>query len=120
MSKEVLSDLSVKGTLSIPKTGGGEMNVRQEIEGKQATLSFDSTPTASSTNPVTSGGVKTALDAKQDILTFATEEEAIGGSNNTTLMTPLRVDQAFNEKFKVIDGVLNVFENGEWVEYVPK
>ncbi len=51
---------------------------------------------------------------------IATEEEAIGGTDNTTLMTPLRVDQAFNEKFKVIDGVLNVFENGEWVEYVPK
>lgn len=51
---------------------------------------------------------------------IATEEEAIGGTDNTTLMTPLRVDQAFNEKFKVIDGVLNVYENGEWVQYEPK
>ena len=54
------------------------------------------------------------------IYEFATEEEAIGGTDNTTLMTPLRVDQAFDEKFKVIDGVLNVLENGEWVKYVPK
>ena len=30
--------------------------------GKQDALTFDNTPTASSTNPVTSGGVKTALD----------------------------------------------------------
>lgn len=30
--------------------------------GKQDALNFDSAPTASSTNPVTSGGVKTALD----------------------------------------------------------
>lgn len=31
---------------------------------KQDALTFDTTPTADSTNPVTSGGVKTALDAK--------------------------------------------------------
>ena len=31
---------------------------------KQNALSFDTAPTAGSTNPVTSGGVKTALDAK--------------------------------------------------------
>lgn len=31
---------------------------------KQAKLTFDTTPTANSSNPVTSGGVKTALDAK--------------------------------------------------------
>ena len=37
---------------------------------KQDTLTFDTTPTASSTNPVTSGGVKTALDGKQATLTF--------------------------------------------------
>ena len=33
---------------------------------KQDVLTFDSTPTANSTNPVTSGGVKTALDLKAD------------------------------------------------------
>ena len=33
-------------------------------------MTFDSTPTENSTNPVTSGGVKSALDAKQDSLTF--------------------------------------------------
>ena len=65
--------------------------------------------------------VVTANEALQAItFEFATEAEAIGGTDNTTLMSPLRVDQAFSEKFKVIDGVLNVFENGEWVEYVPK
>lgn len=34
------------------------------LEGKQNTLTFDSTPTASSNNPVTSDGIKTALDGK--------------------------------------------------------
>ncbi len=38
------------------------------LNGKEDTLTFDSTPTASSTNPVTSGGVKTAIDAVNDKL----------------------------------------------------
>ena len=42
--------------------------VGKAIQGKQDTLTFDTTPTASSTNPVTSGGLKTALDDKQDNL----------------------------------------------------
>ena len=37
------------------------------IAAKQDALTFDSTPTAGSTNPVTSGGVKAALDAKRQI-----------------------------------------------------
>ena len=41
-----------------------ESEVDTLLSGKQSTLTFDSTPTASSTNPVTSGGVKSALDAK--------------------------------------------------------
>jgi hypothetical protein len=44
--------------------------VQGQINGKQATLTFDSTPTSSSTNPVTSGGVYTALGTKQATLTF--------------------------------------------------
>ena len=34
------------------------------LAGKQATLTFDAAPTAGSANPVTSGGIKTALDGK--------------------------------------------------------
>lgn len=36
-------------------------------------LTFDETPTDGSTNPVTSRGIKTALDQKQDTLTFASD-----------------------------------------------
>lgn len=42
------------------------LNILDLDSAKQDTLTFDSTPTASSTNPVTSGGVKTAVDAKAD------------------------------------------------------
>lgn len=37
------------------------------INEKQPTLSFDSTPTAGSSNPVTSDGIKSAIDASKDI-----------------------------------------------------
>lgn len=42
--------------------------VHDALAAKQDTLTFDTTPTADSGNPVTSGGVKTALDGKQDDL----------------------------------------------------
>ena len=38
------------------------------LAGKQNILTFDLTPTADSTNPVTSGGVKAALDGKRDLV----------------------------------------------------
>lgn len=37
--------------------------MQEALDSKQDELSFDTTPTASSSNPVTSGGVKTAIDA---------------------------------------------------------
>ena len=38
--------------------------VKTALDAKQNTLTFDSTPTTNSTNPVTSGGIKTALESK--------------------------------------------------------
>lgn len=67
------------------------------ISQKQDALTFDSTPTANSTNPVTSGGIKTALDAKQNAITVTTNTtdptdddtiimQANGVSNTTTFL----------------------------------
>lgn len=44
-------------------------------DGKQNTLTFDSTPTASSTNPVTSGGIKTYVDGKASITGITTSQD---------------------------------------------
>ena len=49
---------SITGTLS------NQADLQSALNAKQNTLTFDTTPTADSTNPVTSGGIKTALDAK--------------------------------------------------------
>ena len=44
-------------------------SIQSNLDNKQDKLTFDSAPTAGSTNPVTSEGIKTALDEKQDTLT---------------------------------------------------
>ena len=43
------------------------------VDGKQDELTFDTTPTAGSTNPVTSGGVRSALTALQQYVDHAIE-----------------------------------------------
>lgn len=53
---------------------------KTEWSGKQDALTFDSTPTAGSTNPVTSGGVKSAIDSA----VTATEAKIINKSTDLT------------------------------------
>lgn len=55
----LVSGTNIKTVNNTSLLGSGNVAV-------QAPLTFDTAPTASSANPVTSGGVKTALDAKQD------------------------------------------------------
>ena len=54
----------ITGTLS------DQTDLQSALNAKQDTLTFDTAPTALSTNPVTSDGVYTALSGKQDTLTF--------------------------------------------------
>ena len=49
---------SITGTLS------SQTDLQIALDAKQNTLTFDTTPTAASTNPVTSGGIKTYTDNK--------------------------------------------------------
>lgn len=46
--------------------------IKAAISGKQDKLTFDTVPTEGSANPVTSGGIKSALGNKQDALTAGT------------------------------------------------
>lgn len=64
-------------------TGANLAGQLKTLGNYQDKLTFDSTPTASSTNPVTSGGVKTALDGKQNTLTFDSTPTA-GSTNPVT------------------------------------
>lgn len=72
---------AIKGEPGEPGADGltqGQVDARvvAGITGKMDTIAVDASPTASSTNLVTSGGVKTALDGKQASLTIATVVEA--------------------------------------------
>ena len=54
---------------------------KTEVSGKQDTLTFDTTPTASSANPVTSGGVYTALGTKQATLVSGTNIKTVNSQS---------------------------------------
>ena len=84
--------LSSTDVIAVDAGAGGNTNkmtganLAEQLKGLgnyQDKLTFDSTPTAGSTNPVTSGGVKTALDGKQNTLTFDTTPTA-GSTNPVT------------------------------------
>ena len=54
---------NITGTLS------NQTDLQTALNAKQNTLTFDTTPTLNSTNPVTSGGIYTALETKADSTT---------------------------------------------------
>ena len=63
----VIPDLStIRSGASAGATAVQPSVMEQALSNKQNTLTFDSTPTSGSTNPVTSGGVYTALGNKVD------------------------------------------------------
>ena len=65
---------------------------------KQPALTFDTTPTSGSTNPVTSGGIKTALDGKAGITHASRHSE--GGADP---ITPVAIGAAKNDLSNVSD-----------------
>lgn len=80
-----VTDVTVDGTSVVNASGVAAITTSTVSE-----ISIDSAPTASSTNLVTSGGVKTALDAKQATLVSGTNiktinNESILGSGNITI-----------------------------------
>jgi len=58
--------------------------VQNALDNKQAALTFDDTPTADSTNPVTSGGVKTALDQKATAVSLSAHTENTDNPHSVT------------------------------------
>lgn len=70
----------------------GINDIVQALNNKQDRLTIDSAPTAGSTNPVQSGGVKTAMDALHT--SFATDSLTIKGDNGS--MYKIGVDSSGN------------------------
>jgi hypothetical protein len=83
-------------------------NIQTQLNGKQASLTFDTTPTTSSTNPVTSGGVYTSL---QNYLTTSSASSTYAGlssantlSGNNTLSGTNSI-KLINEQVNYVSGV---------------
>lgn len=92
-------------------------NIKNKLAGKQDKLKFDSTPTASSTNPVTSGGVKSALDAKSNLAspTFTGTPKAptaAAGTNTTQIATTAFVKTAVSGVTASSLGVIPTTQKG--------
>lgn len=64
------------------------------LEGKQSTLSFDSAPTENSTNPVTSGGVYTAIEAAKTVVDDAISSTSSNPVQNSVIYTALEGKQS--------------------------
>lgn len=62
---------------------GVDYKISSAVQNLQTKLTFDTTPTADSTNPVTSGGIKTALNGKQDAFTIIDANVSITGTTAT-------------------------------------
>jgi len=81
---------------------------------KQDKLTFDTTPTANSTNPVTSGGILTALNAKQNTLTVSRTTIAVT-NGSIQLAKYGRIVQA---SFQIVaDNISSAFTSGVWTHY---
>ena len=79
-------------------------NLDTSLGAKQDTLTFDNTPTANSSNPVKSGGVKSALDEKQATLVSGTNIKTI---NNTSILGEGNIDTTDSSKLDKSAGVAN-------------
>ena len=90
--------------------------IKDLLSKKQNTLTFDTTPTSGSTNPVTSGGIYTSLESKAD-LTSPTFEgtpkapTAAVGTNSTQIATTAFVKSAVGGKQDTIAD-LNTIRSG--------
>ena len=60
-----------------------DAQISSAVQNLQTELTFDTTPTTDSTNPVTSGGIKAALNGKQDAFTIIAANASIAGSTAT-------------------------------------
>ena len=85
-------------------------SLQNSINTKQNTLTFDTTPTAGSSNPVTSDGIKKAIDAKRvDLSNYYTKTQvdsaiasASGGADLSNYYTKAQVDTAISTAISAI------------------
>jgi hypothetical protein len=103
--------------------GDGNGGVSAAVSGTdyQAPLTFDNTPTTNSTNPVTSGGIYTALSTKQNTLTFdntptANSDNPVKSSGIKSYIdtkAPFFTIELYGESNPTLQEILQRIDNGE-------
>lgn len=106
------------------KTGDGKTVYNNlPYDKADTTLTFDATPTAGSTNPVTSGGVKTALDTKlgkNDNAVSATKLQAAHKINGVAFdgTADIAAPWSQNRAAQVIDLTASAYDQDTWYPVV--
>ena len=115
-----LANLGIQGELTFDNSPTEDSTnpvtsggVYSALETKQNTLTIDSTPTESSTNPVESGGVYNALGNKQDTLTFDGTYNASTNKAATESTVTGAVSTAIGNLSKSDVGLDNVTNNAQ-------
>lgn len=70
------------GAITKPKLSAAVQATLDEVAGKQNQLTFDNSPTAGSSNPVKSSGIKSALDTKLNSSSYVIDTATSTTSNN--------------------------------------
>ena len=96
------------------ETKASVTDLENGLKTKQDKLTFDTTPTANSSNPVTSGGIKTELDKKVNSTTLTTElakkQNKLNAGSNITLTdnedgtTTISASGSVSPTIELVDG----------------
>lgn len=96
------------------ETKASVTDLENGLKTKQDKLTFDTTPTANSSNPVTSGGIKTELDKKVNSATLTTElakkQNKLNAGSNITLTdnedgtTTISASSTISPTIELVDG----------------
>jgi hypothetical protein len=89
-----------------PQINDVELSGNKSLDdlGIQSELTFDSTPTENSTNPVTSGGVYTALAGKQDTLTI---DSALSDTSENPVQNKVIYSQIYEQLYTTLADIPN-------------
>lgn len=84
------------------------------LAGKQNTLTFDTTPTASSRNPVTSGGIYSALQERDDAI-YTVEEDLYALSGTVDTKQDI-IDSTHKLSASLVSGLATVATSGRYAD----
>lgn len=99
---EVITENELTTAAALTEHEDAISDINTALDNKQDTLTFDSTPTANSTNPVTSGGIKTYIDTAINNLPEPMVFKGSLGTGGTITALPTNGSASVGDTYKVI------------------